>query len=102
MAPTKRAIYCSWNVGIEDVTPLEDNTTSRAIHGTWNVGIEQVDPLMRVIHGTWNVGIESVDPLLRAIYATWAVDLLLGPLTNLEWILFDTDFKTIEHILRGK
>ena len=102
MAVTNRALHAVWNVGIECVTPLSNNQTARGLHAVWNVGIETVDPLVRALHAVWNVGIEQVNVLYRALYAYWNVEMVLDSLTNLEWVLYDTDLETIEHILRGK
>jgi precorrin isomerase len=100
MTVTDRAIHPGWNVGIEDIVPLSDDSTARAIHATWNVGF-WAELAARAIHAAWNVGFWA-ELIARAIHATWSVEMRTSLYDPWEWILYDTDLMTVKDILRGR
>jgi hypothetical protein len=96
MAPTCRAIYCTWNVGYYQADPAY-----RTVYSGWNVGVELVPVAARAIYSGWNVGIAILIVLARAIHSTWAVTSRTSLDDPVEWRLLDTNLITVLHILRG-
>jgi precorrin isomerase len=100
MTVTDRAIHAGWNVGIEDITPLSDDSVARAIHTAWNVGV-WTELVARALHAAWNVGFWA-DVIARAIHAAWNVEMRTSLYDPWEWILYGINLMTVEDILRGR
>ena len=100
MPVTDRALTACWNVGIEDIIPLSDDSTARVLHAAWNVGV-WVELADRALHAAWNVGFWA-ELIARALHAAWNVELRTSLYDPWEWILYGTNLMTVEDILRGR